>query len=445
MTESSSFLRLLTSVRMLFSARRVFLVSLSLLIFIIGAGAAFLSAAEDTRPYRFIRDNIYLVGKRFLDTGMLAPAGLIETASPFAPAENIRATPEASGYRIVVAFDKKENLFLARLFDARGAVIRVWRIGDRRLSQTGWPKALFRPHGAAIAPDGRLFINSDADEALVAYDRCSQELWRRADVFHHQLTIDENGDLWSWRGKGRQISFDQFIERIDADTGMTLESISLIDDVVKPSARNRLILGLPETFDRNDKSFRNLAADVFHPNDVEPLPSAIADAFPQFAVGDLLVSFRNQNLVAVIDRKSKEIIWSRHGPWVRQHDPDFLPTGEISVFDNQHSDSPRPTTFRRRSRLIAVDPKTDELRSVLPQSTPPFYTPEMGAHQQYDDGRVLIVAAEEGRVLEIDLKSTKTLFEFNNRIDRRHSANVPMAIHLPEDFFDEKPENWTCP
>jgi len=376
---------------------------------------------------------------------MFAPAGLVEKIPAYAAKERISKTADLDGYLLIVAYDKKAELFLAQLFDAAGEVVRVWRIGDQKLSEEGWPKILFRPHGAAIAPNGDIFVNSDADEALVAYDRCNKELWRRDDVYHHQLTLDENGDLWSWRGKNRQIGIDQYIDRVDAKTGETLESISLLDDIAAPFSENRLILGLPESFKRDDDpSLRNDRPDVLHPNDVEPLPTSLAGVFPQFSPGDLLVSFRNQNLIAIIDRRTKEIIWNQRGPWVRQHDPDFLPTGEIAVFDNQHIASQRPEIYRRRSRLVAIAPDTGRLRSILPESSVPFYSPEMGAHQLIGEDRALIVAAEEGRVLEIDLKSTKTVFEFNNRIDARHNANAPMAIHLPEDYFDEKPESWTC-
>ncbi|MCB2114112.1 MAG: hypothetical protein KDD85_11275 [Parvularculaceae bacterium] len=432
--------RLVSGLRARLTARRLFIASLLTATFCAGGAFSFISAVEDTRPYRYARDNIYLFGKRFLETGMLAPRGLIQPIPPYAAMDRITTTPEASGYRLIVAFDKREGMFLAQIFDAAGDAVHTWRILNRKSKQ------FFRPHGTAISPIGHLFVNSDADEALIAYDKCNNEIWRRNDVYHHQLTLDENGDLWSWRGEKHQIGIDQYIDRIDTKTGETIESISLLDDIAALDLENRLVLGLPDAFNReNELSYIYNDPDVFHPNDVEPLPTALAAAFPQFSPGDLLVSFRNQDLIAIVDRKTKKIIWSQRGPWVRQHDPDFLATGEIAVFDNQFIATQRQEIYRRRSRLIAVNPSDGAVRSILPEASGVFFTPEMGAHQPIGADRVLVVAAKEGRVLEIDLKSSQTVFEFNNRIDARHSAIASMAVHLPEDYFDEKPESWNCP
>ena len=38
-------------------------------------------------------------------------------------------------------------------------------------------------------------------------------------------------------------------------------------------------------------------ADPYHINDVEPLSASLANYFPQLETGDLLVSYRNSNLI----------------------------------------------------------------------------------------------------------------------------------------------------
>jgi len=49
--------------------------------------------------------------------------------------------------------------------------------------------------------------------------------------------------------------------------------------------------------------------------------------------------------------------WWRTGPFLRQHDPDFLPNGHILVFDNRLGG--RDHRFGE-SRIVEIDPKNPE-------------------------------------------------------------------------------------
>ena len=71
------------------------------------------------------------------------------------------------------------------------------------------------------------------------------------------------------------------------------------------------------------------ADDPLHLNGVEPLPAAWADRFPGLAAGDLLVSLRSINTVAVIDPSDGPGEVGALGPFAKQHDPDWLPDGRI--------------------------------------------------------------------------------------------------------------------
>lgn len=83
--------------------------------------------------------------------------------------------------------------------------------------------------------------------------------------------------------------------------------------------------------------------DITHLNDVKPLPPSMADEYPLFRAGDLLVSIRNLHLVFVYDPATDEIKWhtsellcssqkrrraapsrlrpkgARHGSWSESH------------------------------------------------------------------------------------------------------------------------------
>jgi hypothetical protein len=278
---------------------------------------------------------------------------------------------------------------------------------------------------------------------LAGYDRCSREIWRRDEAFHHQISTDDEGYVWSWRGAGSAYSQDQSIDRIDPSTGGTVESISLIDDVILPHRGARALFGLAESF-AGLSSLSGSTADLFHPNDVQPLPAALAEKFPLFKAGDLLVSFRNINLVAVIDRSTSEIKWSLRGPWTHQHDPEFMETGEISVFDNNHDGTHANTGNEKRSSIVIVNPNNGNLRSFLKDSAVRIFSAEMGAHAWLPGGALQITSSHEGRVLEVDVNTGRVLFDFNNRVLKGYSGNVATADWLPEDYFDEDPHAYSC-
>ena len=193
---------------------------------------------------------------------------------------------------------------------------------------------------------------------------------------------------------------------------------------------------MPEQEIRHADGYRSVP-DIFHPNDLEVLQPEMADAFPDFEAGDLLTSFRNVNLVAVLDPDTAEIKWWSHGPWIQQHDPDFGADGEITVFNNNG--------WRRdwHSSIVAIDPSTRAVRTVEVDPDYRFYTQYMGKHEYLDDGTLQVVVPFEGRVLELG-PDGEPLLEINNLFSPDHNAFVADYVLLAPDFFDTRPENFAC-
>ena len=75
---------------------------------------------------------------------------------------------------------------------------------------------------------------------------------------------------------------------------------------------------------------------------------------PRFRAGNILISYPNLNLIAVIDRDSGQIVWA-WGPGTLdgQHSPTMLENGNIILFDNG--------TERKYSRILTVDPISQKI------------------------------------------------------------------------------------
>ena len=174
--------------------------------------------------------------------------------------------------------------------------------------------------------------------------------------------------------------------------------------------------------------------DVLHTNDVEILSRDDAPAFPLFEAGDALVSFRNLNLLIVFDPESGVVKWSQTGPWLRQHDPDFLPDGRILVFDNR--DDGAESRLLGGSRLLAVDPVTREVETIY-EGTPeePFFTSGRGEADVLDNGNFLVTETGAGRVFEVTPDGA-IVWSFIHRYDADRVLYVNAASRYPESFGD---------
>ncbi|MCG8442637.1 MAG: arylsulfotransferase family protein, partial [Caulobacterales bacterium] len=170
--------------------------------------------------------------------------------------------------------------------------------------------------------------------------------------------------------------------------------------------------------------------DYFHPNDVEELPSAYAEAFPDFEPGDLLISLRSLNMVAIVS-PAGELKWARYGPWFKQHDPDFLPDGRISIFNNGRAG---------HSDIMLVDPSSGELTSLFAEWEGPFYTGARGKHQTLPNGNIMLTIPQQGQAYEVTTGG-EIVMEYNNVLekDTRLNEDLVNAIWLPPDYFDAPP------
>ncbi len=368
------------------------------------------------------------------------------------PGQFMRATVEADdprarilqpggflpGYRALMLYDSDLGTYSVRLLDAQAQLVHTWRLDyDALFPDAGQPSGV-NPHGMEVFRDGSIAANFMADaQGLVRIDACSLPVWRADGYFHHSIHHGDNGALWTWRMSGRTggapgiIRNQDHISLLDADTGTVVREIALLD-LAPISEANADALAVPGQTDLSgNRGYpRGVSDDIFHANDVEPLTAAMADAFPQFEAGDLLLSLRNLNYVAVLDPDTLELKWGQHGPWIRQHDPDFTAAGRIEVYNNN--------TGRGRSSITSVDPLTGETEALFATGENPFYSGPQGKQQKLPNGNYLIVVPDEGRILELT-PAGQLVFEYNNIVRGGVNGRVFNAQWLPSDFFDTLP------
>lgn len=124
-----------------------------------------------------------------------------------------------------------------------------------------------------------------------------------------------------------------------------------------------------------------------HANACAPLPN-----------GDVIISFRRLNMIAIIDRKTRKLRWEhRDDSWGHQHDCQMLDNGNIMLFANGIHGADMPY-----SRVIELDPNTKE--AVWTYKGSPhysFFSPHISGAQRLDSGNTLICEGQWGRVFEV--------------------------------------------
>jgi hypothetical protein len=338
-----------------------------------------------------------------------------------------------------------------RLMRSDGSVVRRWPVKfseifpDRkhiepedRIPKTDWDTEL---HGALVLPDGSVVFNFEG-MGLVKLDRCGSVQWTLPRMTHHSVERSADGAFWV---SGMRYVTDKTVlppirPPFHEDTilkvskhGKVLEEISLAGLLLKNKLHGLLFVRMP----RMDIPFR----DLTHLNDIEELTRDMASHFPQFAPGDLLISIRELNTIMVVDPTSELVKWYQTGPWMGQHDPDFLTNGRISVFSN-NDDGTATGSVLGGSTIFEVDPARGVTRLTYGESSDQrSFTSIRGKHQTFANGNKLITESNAGRVFEVSANG-EIVWEYINRFDEEYTAIVFEGARYPEHYFTV--DDWQC-
>jgi hypothetical protein len=422
------------------TARRIQLASTVFLIAVASFGYGLAVVRYEIWPFGLIQDSTYAVDS-IVRFGEIVPRG--RRIDPPADASRQPLTVHdpariGDGQFVFLGSDDSTHAYAAWLYDSTGRKLHTWRIDYRALDPDGPANGADMPHAFQVLRDGSALVSYDGGDVMARIDACSEPVWIREGIFHHAITAADDGSFWVWRADGSHYAQYHYLLNFDAATGETIREIGLIEDVVHRLGPHASIFGV-----RHDHPFRRIdrdpesraGFDFFHPNDVDVLTAALAPQFPMFETGDLLLSFREIDLVAVVDPDTRKLKWSSIGPWIEQHDPDFLPDGRISVYSNNPG--------RGRSEILKIDPATRAVANDLYRGNTRFYSASMGTHQYQPNGNVLITVPGEGRVL-LASAGGDLIMEFNNVSSKSAQFNehVENSAWLPPGYFASPPQ---CP
>lgn len=330
----------------------------------------------------------------------------------------------APGYTFMTMY--RDGRYGASLIDLDGRTVHTWDLAFSEAFPEPTHLDIVPPdsdvsiHGSELLPNGDVVLSFGLQGAA-RIDRCSRVMWTVPSATHHALDHLANGDTLILSARKQTAGnpdqprlnpgpdgfiWEDIVLRVRAD-GTIAEEHSLVDMLYLSGWQSILFNG-----SATDAGIRD--EDPLHANDVEILTEEMAPAFPMFAAGDILLSLRNVNTIVVADGRTWRVKWKMTGPFLMQHDPDFMPNGHIMVFDNRITGE-RPQFGY--SRVLEIDPAS---RSVVwsyqGSDAAPFYTSSGGTQHYLPNGNVMVVETQSGRVFEVAPGdgSNRIVWEFVN-------------------------------
>jgi hypothetical protein len=310
------------------------------------------------------------------------------------------------------------------LVNMRREVVHEWSVSFSDI----WPGAahiegpvldeLVCIFGCHLYPNGDLLVvfhglqQQANGYGLARLDRDSHVVWKYAGRVHHDVDVGEDGTVYAIEHRmvetmpaGLQaIPTPTLIERLVvlSPEGKLRKKVPILEafrdspyatllDPLKGSGRRSPRSGTLAGRGFDDVS---LKADVLHMNCVQVLTRKLAPRFPRFKAGQVLISLRHLDAIAVLDVDRGTVVWAARGPWQAQHDAQFLDNGHLLLFDNRG--------LPRSSRVLEYDPDTQAFPWVYSgENRGPFYSSERGMCQRLPNGNTLVVNSEGGEMLEV--------------------------------------------
>lgn len=298
----------------------------------------------------------------------------------------------------------------ARLVDMQGSTVHRWGLPFSDV----WPnpahidnpvddKFIFW-RAAQVFANGDLLVIyvGDGDTpwgyGLAKLDKNSNVIWSYSERVHHDLSVGADGRIYT------------LTHEIVTDSSKTVSGVQppYINDylvVLSPDGEELQRISILEALARSDyPGIMALAAasgggmgDVLHTNSVELVRERFVGSGVIFEPGQVIVSMRSLNAIALIDLETERAKWILRNGWQAQHDPDLLDNGNILLFDNRgHLGS------GGASRIIEFDPMTGQVVWEYSGSDEArFYSSWRGRQQKLPNGNVLITESSGGRLFEV--------------------------------------------
>lgn len=325
----------------------------------------------------------------------------------------------------------------ALLINMDGQVVQRWRFDD------------FRPGFGKLLPSGNLMVTG-SDPELLKRARAADEETLTADLtlrlrrlgggYTMLREYDFDGNLlWSYDNPAIHHDF-----HVRQNGNILFPEWVLLPEEIASAVRGGMrsrrkkqppMLGddIIEIDQTGNVVARHHTWQYFHPrrDPIQPLENrgewTHVNGLDQDEEGRILISARSNSRMAILDPGSQSLVWKLTEPEISmQHNPTFVPGGNVQVFDNGMS---RPDDLPY-SRVIEVDPKTSKVVWQYKGNPPQqFFSGHISSAQRLAMGNVLICEGTSGRLFEVTRNSEVVWEWISPFVDGSDDGRLSVAIY----------------
>jgi hypothetical protein len=318
-----------------------------------------------------------------------------------------------------------------RLIDMNGNVVHTWKVPpffnkrcrllpngnlvyvgpNKTIYEYDWDgKEVWTHEGIGSVNDMRILPNNN--RLLIAHEPIPEE-------FQKQVNDVEIAPWWELRKRGSE----------EKQLGADLYEVNLEGDIVwEWHAYNHL--------DLNKFSPATPEGDWLHVNSVAPLPENkwYDNGDERFRPGNILLNARNINIVYIIDKKTKKIVWegthSYKGGMAHCHEPEMIEkglpgAGNIILFDNGLFT--RHRTHTGQTFIIELNPVIQEIVWIYETkgyANIKFFSKTMGTQKRLPNGNTYIAEDNTGRLFQVK-QDGEIVWEYVNRGGTTRPSVIP--------------------
>jgi hypothetical protein len=318
----------------------------------------------------------------------------------------------------------------AFVMDMAGNALHSWTYESTDV----WPDAPRTGHGefwrrVYAYPDGDLLAIFEGI-GMIKLDRESRLQWAFKGWCHHEAVVADDGRIYVLTRRG------QMVPRLSESRPVLVDYITILDADGHLLSEHSLLECVENSPHRDLLRGARKGGDIFHTNSIHILDGSLAGDDPAFADGNVLVSMRKIDVLAVVDIVHDRVVWAssghrRNGFWAKQHDPQPLPSGDFLLFDNLGN--------RGRSRAVEFDPHSNDIVWQYAGDTDdPLWSRTCGAASRLPNGNTLITESDAGRALEVT-PGLEVVWEFYNPYRAGDGDELIATLfeleRVPRDYF----------